>query len=362
MNATALAHRHEPVVLVVEDDEANRELLLDELEFIGCRGVAAANGEEALALLGRAEVDVVLLDVMMPSMDGFELLRRLRADPTRRMLPVVMISALSDMVNVVRCLELGADDYLPKPFNPVLLKARISNSLQKKRWLDQEATYLARMERQLAEIERERARADSLLEVVLPTAALRELKLTGSVKPRRYENVVVLFSDIVQFTRYSETHPVEEVVANLDRLVEACEWALAEQGLDKVKTVGDGMMATGNMSVPHRDPVMAALRAGRAMVAAAADNPAGWRMRVGISYGPVAAGVVGRSKFSFDAWGDAVNVAARLSGLGEESAVYLSQEAYDRIAGRADVTRLDSVLLKGKGAQSVYRADPVQVS
>ncbi|WP_436639746.1 adenylate/guanylate cyclase domain-containing protein [Microbaculum sp. FT89] len=357
MNAIALEPRHEPVVLVVEDDEANRELLLDELDFIGCRGIAASNGEEALLVLDATDIDVVLLDVQMPAMNGFEVLRRLRADPRRRMLPVVMISALSDMVNVVRCLELGADDYLPKPFNPVLLKARISGSLQKKRWRDQEATYLARMERQLAEIESERARADSLLEVVLPTAALRELKLTGTVAPRRYENVVVLFSDIVQFTRYSETHSAEEVVANLDRLIEVCEWGLAEHGLDKIKTVGDGVMATANMSVPHGDPVMAAVRAGRAMVAAAADNPAGWRLRVGISFGPVVGGVVGRSKFSFDAWGDPVNVAARLSGLGDESAVYLSQDAFDRIAGRADATRLDGIPLKGKGTVPVYRID-----
>ena len=157
MSATALSLDSEPLVLVVEDSEANRELLLDELEFIGYRGIGASNGEEALEILSRCNVDLVLLDVMMPSMDGYEVLRRLRADPARRMLPVVMISALSDMANVVRCIELGADDYLPKPFNPVLLKARISSSLQKKRWHDQEARYLSRMERQLAEIERERA-------------------------------------------------------------------------------------------------------------------------------------------------------------------------------------------------------------
>jgi DNA-binding response OmpR family regulator len=355
MSATALAQDTEPLVLVVEDSEANRELLLDELDFIGYRGIGAANGEEALAILSRTDVDLVLLDVMMPSMDGYEVLRRLRADPARRMLPVVMISALSDMTNVVRCIELGADDYLPKPFNPVLLKARISSSLQKKRWHDQEARYLSRMERQLAEIERERARADSLLDVILPTAALRELKLTGGVKPRRYENVAVLFADIVQFTRYSETHPAEEVVANLDQLIEAAEWSLAEHGLEKIKTVGDGVLATGNMSMRHRDPVVAAVEAGNAIVAAAAANPAGWRIRVGISYGPVVGGVVGRSKYSFDAWGDAVNVAARLSGLGEESAVYLCPEAWKQTGGRIEADRLDDVVLKGKGQLPVYR-------
>ncbi|MEJ8571460.1 adenylate/guanylate cyclase domain-containing protein [Microbaculum marinum] len=362
MHALRIDDEDEPRVLVVDDDEDNRSLLLDELEFIGCRGIAVANGEEALAELGRSDIDVVLLDVMMPGMDGFEVLRSLRADPTRRMLPVVMISALSDLVNVVRCIELGADDYLPKPFDPVLLKARISSSMQKKRWRDQEAMYLARMERQLAEIERERARADALLDVVLPTAALRELKMTGAIAPRRYENVAVLFADIVDFTRYTETHPAEEVVANLDRLIVACEWALAQEGLEKIKTIGDGVVATGNLSQRHRDPVMAAVRAGQAMIAAAVENPAGWRMRIGISFGSVIGGVVGRSKFSFDAWGDTVNVAARLSGLGSESAVFLCPDAWSRVAARATAERMDGVALKGKGQMDVYRIGEIRAS
>ncbi len=357
MDALVQAQDHEPLILVVEDDEANRSLLIDELEFIGCRGIAVSSGEEALVELARSDVDVVLLDVLMPGMDGFEVLRRLRADPSRRMLPVVMISALSDLVNVVRCIELGADDYLPKPFDPVLLKARISSCMQKKRWHDQEAMYMARMQRQLAEIERERARTDELLDVVLPTAALRELKMTGSVSPRRYEDVAVLFADIVDFTRYTETHPAEEVVANLDRLIVACEWAIAQEGLEKIKTIGDGVVATGNLSQRHWDPVMAAIRAGRAVIEAAADNPAGWRMRVGISFGSVVGGVVGRSKFSFDAWGDTVNVAARLSGLGTDSGIFLSPDAWNQVADRAGAARLDDIVLKGKGKTDVFRVE-----
>lgn len=359
MDALTQAQGHEPLVLVVDDDEDNRSLLIDELEFIGCRGIAVSSGAEALVELARSDIDVVLLDVLMPGMDGFEVLRRLRGDFTRRLLPVVMISALSDMVNVVRCIELGADDYLPKPFDPVLLKARISSCMQKKRWHDQEAMYLARMQRQLAEIERERERTNELLDVVLPTAALRELKMTGAIAPRRYEDVAVLFADIVDFTRYTETHPAEEVVANLDQLIEACEWAIAQEGLEKIKTIGDGVMATGNLSQRHWDPVMSAVRAGQAMIAAAADNPAGWRMRIGISFGAVIGGVVGRSKFSFDAWGDAVNVAARLSGVGGTSAVYLSPDAWGRIAGRATAARLEDVMLKGKGETDVFRVESV---
>lgn len=355
MNALAERVDETPLVLVVDDDADNRDLLLEELDLIGCRAVAAADGAEALELLGRASVDLVLVDMIMPGIGGLELLRRIRGDQRLRMLPVVVISGMGDHVSIARCIEYGADDFLRKPFDAVLLKARVSGSLQRKRWRDQEALYLARLEKQIAETERQRLRADELLESVLPPSALDELKSTGAVAPRRYDDVAVLFADIVDFTRYSEAHPPEQVVAELDRLIQDCEWALAEHGLEKIKTIGDGLVATGNLSRRHRDPVAAAARAAQAMLAAAAANPAGWRLRVGISHGSVVAGVVGRSKISFDAWGDAVNLAARLAGIGTESAVYLSQSAWSLIADRGVPAVRETVLLKGKGLTEIHR-------
>lgn len=355
MNALAERVDETPLVLVVDDDADNRDLLLEELDLIGCRAVAAADGAEALTILERGGVDLVLVDMIMPRMGGLELLRRIRDDQRLRMLPVVVISGMGDHVSIARCIEYGADDFLRKPFDAVLLKARVSGSLQRKRWRDQEALYLSRLELQIAETERQRRRADELLESVLPPSALAELKSTGAVAPRRYDDVAVLFADIVDFTRYSEAHPAEQVVADLDRLIQDCEWVLAEQGLEKIKTIGDGLVATGNLSRRHRDPVTAAARAAKAMLAAAAANPARWQLRVGISYGPVVAGVVGRSKISFDAWGDAVNLAARLAGIGTESAVYLSQAAWACVADSGASAVRERVMLKGKGLTGVYR-------
>jgi class 3 adenylate cyclase len=271
-----------------------------------------------------------------------------------------MISALDDIDSVVRCVELGADDHLPKPFDPVLLKARIGACLEKKRWHDQEVAYLARIERQMQELERERARADRLLHAILPPCAVAELKAHDCVTPRRYERVAVLYGDIVSFTPYCERHPAEEVVANLDRLTRACEDLVSAHGLEKIKTVGDCVVATANLLEPHADPVLASVRCAFAMAEAARANPASWQIRIGIHVGPVVAGVVGQRKFTFDVFGDTVNVAARLSDYGADGAVYLSEAAWRQLDGRARGQPLGPVALKGKGEIAIYRCEGIE--
>lgn len=132
-----------PALLVVDDNEDNRYLLVNRLRRLQyTRITEAVNGREALDQLGRADVDLVLLDVMMPELNGYEVLERMRADERLRHVPVIMISALDQVDSVVRCIELGAQDYLTKPFNPVILRARVGACLEKKRLRDQEQRYL----------------------------------------------------------------------------------------------------------------------------------------------------------------------------------------------------------------------------
>jgi adenylate cyclase len=335
-------------ILIADDEPLNVDLLEQELELLGHATISAPDGAAALQLLAREPVDLVLLDIMMPQLDGYEVLRQIRADPELRHLPVIMISALDQLDSVLRCIELGAEDYLPKPFDPVLLKTRIGACLEKKRWHDLEVAYRR-------EIERERERADRLLHVILPAQAVIELKASDRILPRRYDDVAVMFADVVSFTAWCEAHAPEQVVADLDRLAHDCEALVSAHGLEKIKTVGDGFLATGNLLEPLADPVMASVRCAQAMVAAAAGNPARWRLRVGIHVGPVVAGVVGQSKFSFDLWGDTVNVAARLSGLGSEAAVHLSEVAWARVKDRCRCVPLGPIELRGRGAIAVYQ-------
>src|ERR1700757_1359661 len=152
----------DPVVLIVDDNDDNRFTLSMRLEACGYENIVTAeNGREALEKMRQGPVDLVLLDIMMPELDGYGVLEELRTDTALRDIPVVMISAIEDINSVVRCIELGATDYLTKPFNPVLLKARVDNCIEKARYKAQEAAHLAR-------IESEKRRADALLTTVLP--------------------------------------------------------------------------------------------------------------------------------------------------------------------------------------------------
>jgi adenylate cyclase len=339
----------EAAILVVDDNDDNRYTLTRRLRRQGFTDLTEAmSGREALEQVARRPFDLVLLDVMMPEMNGYQVLEHLKVDDKLRHIPVIMISALSELDSVVRCIELGAEDYLPKPFNAVLLNARIGASLERKRLHDRERAHLA-------EIDRQRQRADELLYAMLPVPAVNELKANNRIEPRRFDDVAVLFADVVGFTRYCDRNAPEAVVANLDHLASTFENITDIYGLEKIKTVGDAFMATANLLDRHADPVMASLRAAFALADAASSTPAGWQMRSGIHIGPVVAGVVGSRKFSFDLWGDTVNLAQRLSTLGNEPAVHLSAAAWSRVAGRATGSPLGELDVKGKGNVEIVR-------
>jgi serine phosphatase RsbU (regulator of sigma subunit) len=155
-------------LLVVDDNEMNRDLLSRRLKQQGHRVANARNGREALEMIAAEEFDLVLLDIMMPELDGYKVLERMRTEGTLDQLPVIMISAVTEMESVIRCIEMGATDYLPKPFNPVLLKARVGATLEKKRLRDRERLWAKSLERDL-EIGREIQR--SFLPEELPKPA-----------------------------------------------------------------------------------------------------------------------------------------------------------------------------------------------
>src|SRR5205807_5149075 len=189
-----------------------------------------ANGPDALTLLRQQPIDLVLLDVLMPQMSGYEVLQRLTAEEALREIPVVMISALDEMDSVVRCIELGAEDYLPKPFNPVLLRARISACLEKKRLLD--------------ELRAEKERSEALLLNILPRAIIARMRQGETVIADRVPEATVLFSDLVDFTGLSAALAPEQTVKLLGLLFSQFDDLALRSGLETIKTIGDGYMVT----------------------------------------------------------------------------------------------------------------------
>ena len=336
-------------ILIVDDDEFNRTILSRGLAREGYANVNESdNGRDALAILRQRPFDLVLLDVMMPGMDGYEVLKIMKSDMALRDVPVVMISALDDTESVVRCVELGAEDYLPKPFNPTLLRARIGASLARKGARDQEAAYLQM-------IETEKKLSEEMLRGVLPPGAIRELRATNEVRPRRYESVAVLFCDIVGFTAYCDSNPPEKAIAELQALVERFEIVVARHGLEKIKTSGDALLATAGLLQEVDDPLGASVRCGLDLVRAAADTAPHWGVRVGIHYGPVIAGVIGRRQFLFDLWGDTVNVAARIMQCAGVNSVCMSTAIWMRIRHRCAARSQGVFDLKGKGRVEIVQ-------
>jgi class 3 adenylate cyclase len=335
-------------VLVVDDNEGNRDLLTRWLTREGYTVSSAEDGLQALAMLQEAPCDLVLLDVMMPALNGFDVLQRIKADENLRHLPVVMVSALAEIDSVVRCIALGAEDYLTKPFNPILLRARVGACMEKKRLRDRELLHLQ-------QIEREKQRADDLLHVIFPRQIVEELKSTDTVKPQLHENVAVLFCDVVGFTPYCERSDPEEVIANLQQLIEAYEELVLRHDMQKIKTFGDSFMATAGLLKPVDEPAIACVECGLEMIEIARSLPTRWNVRVGIHQGPVVAGVVGRRQYLFDLWGDTVNTASRVESHGAEGYVNVSATVWESIAQRYDGVSRGNVVVKGKGAMELIQ-------
>ena len=335
-------------ILVVDDTESNRALLTRRLSREGFTVAVAEHGRRALDLLGRHAFDLVLLDIMMPEMDGHQVLTTMKADLTLRHIPVIMISGLDDLDTLVRCIEGGAEDYLTKPFDPVLLRARISACLDKKRLRDREREHLATIEEQ-------RRRADELLHVILPHSIAVELKETNAVQPRHHPHVAVLFSDVVGFTAFCDQHPATEVIVHLQALVRAFEEIAARHGLEKIKTIGDAFMATAGLIEPVANPALNAVRAGLEMVQAARGLSCGWEVHVGVHTGPVISGVVGQRKYLFDVWGDTVNTASRMCGLAGSGDVCVSEHTWRELADDCTGVSAGTFPVKGKGELQVFR-------
>ncbi|HSH04713.1 MAG TPA: adenylate/guanylate cyclase domain-containing protein [Anaerolineae bacterium] len=338
-------------ILIVDDNRLNRIKLLRLLENDGYTAEMVNSGEAALTLLAEASFDIVLLDIMMPGMDGYGVLKVMKGDERWRNIPVIVISAIDEIESVVRCIELGAEDYLAKPFNPVLLRARIFASLEKKRLRDQEQAFLLQLRQEQDKVER-------LLLNVLPRPIAERLKQGQNIIADSFNNVTVLFADIVDFTPLASTLSANELVMLLNELFSTFDRLALQFGLEKIKTIGDAYMVVGGLPQERGDHAIAVAEMALAMQASMANFEAGvvrsLQLRIGIHSGPVIAGVIGESKFSYDLWGDTVNVASRMETQGVTGRIQVSSVTYDLLIDDYCFEERGVVDVKGKGEMMSY--------
>ena len=334
-------------ILVVDDNNSNRDLLCRRLTHEGHEVVVTGSGLEALAILEVDGFDLILLDLLMPDMNGIEVLDRLKSDERWRSIPVIMISGLSDTEAVIRCIEAGADDYLPKPFNVVLLRARINACLERKRWHDREQEYLARLRT-------EKERSDTLLRNILPNPVVLRLNAGETFIADRFDEVSILFADIVDFTPAAAMMAPSQLVECLNRLFSEFDVLALRLGVEKIKTIGDAYMAATGLPEPRSDHVEIMARFGLGMLAALQrinttyeERP--FQIRIGIHTGPVVAGIIGHHKFIYDVWGDTVNVASRLEVNSLPNRIQVSETTRQALAGRYSFEPRGSISLKGMG-------------
>jgi class 3 adenylate cyclase len=287
-------------LLVVDDNRVNRLLLGRALEQLGHTVTFAENGREALEALRRRRVDLVLLDIEMPEMNGYQVLEALAADPHLRELPVVMMSSVEEVDSVARCIEMGAEDYLFKPVNPVLLKARIGASLEKKRLRDRQ---------------RELFRKFATAEVA------EELLTTGLALGGKHVEASVMFSDIRAFTRLTEILSPADTIELLNSYYTLMFDAIGGHGGIVNQMLGDGLMAIFGAPLPRPDHRDRAVRAALEMLELvdgfnreqASRGGAEIRIGIGIASGPLVAGFTGTERrVTYTCVGDTVNLAAHL--------------------------------------------------
>jgi class 3 adenylate cyclase len=327
-------------LLVVDDNKVNRLLLARNVELLGHRAERADNGRIALEMLRAGAYDLLLLDIAMPEMDGFQVLEQLIADPALRDLPVIVTSALEGLANVVRCIELGAEDYLMKPVNPVLLKARIGASLEKKRLRDLQKALVRRF---------------------ATSAVAQDLEQSGFALGGRHVQATVMFSDIRGFTALVESQPPDETIELLNTYYALMFDAISGHAGVVNQMIGDGLMAIFGAPLPVPDPALAAVRAALDMielielfnVERAAAGKAAIHIGIGIASGEVVAGYTGtQQRATYTCIGDTVNLAARLEAHTKVAgrAILVDGGTHAALAGRCATEALGALAFKGKAA------------
>jgi DNA-binding response OmpR family regulator len=239
---------------VVDDSRTLRRILIRELNSLGFQNILeAADGLEAIETVKSKSIDLMLLDMEMPELDGLGVLTELKSDDTYKSLPIIVISGAEQFDKTIKCIEIGAEDYLPKPFDPILLRARIFSSLEKKRLRDLDQKRVEELNKEKELLEFEQMKTEKLMLNILPKPIAERLKKGEKNISGSYPEVTILFSDLVGFTKMSSQKSAADLVKLLNDLFSRFDKRAENLGLEKIKTIGDAYMAVGGLPIPRSD-------------------------------------------------------------------------------------------------------------
>lgn len=325
-------------LLVVDDNKVNRILLARGLEQEGHQIQTAENGRQALDLLGRDSFDLVLLDIEMPELNGYQVLEACLQDPELRNIPIIMTSSLDELDSVVKCIELGAEDYLNKPINPVLLRARVNASLEKKRLRDEQR---------------------KLFRTFATKEVAEELLKTGFSLGGKHINGSAMFTDIRSFTTLVESQSPADTIDLLNDYYALMFDAITSHGGTVNQMLGDGLMAIFGALTPQKDHAEQAVRAALEMTELLVvfnqqqqmQNKPQIKIGIGIASGQMIAGFAGtQHRATYTCVGDTVNLAARIEDFTKQAGKTILIDKYTRhgLPESIQVEDLGEVTFKGK--------------
>jgi adenylate cyclase len=319
-------------ILIVDDLPDNITLLTDVLSpFYQTR--FALNGEKALKIANnKPRPDLILLDIMMPGISGYDVCQRLKSNSETCDIPVIFVTAMNEMENEQKGLELGAIDYITKPINAPIVLARVR-------------THLA--------LASEKAKVDRLLLNILPKQIAERLKHGETNISEHFDQVAILFADLVGFTQVCSEMSSRQIVTILNEIFCAFDTKADALGLEKIKTIGDGYMAMAGGLSTHTADLLKALELGHFMIqfidAFNRKRGLAFSVRVGVHVGSVTAGVIGKTKFAYDIWGDTVNIASRMESTGTPMHIQISETMANCLPDKSVLGSRAEVEVKGRG-------------
>lgn len=340
MNSIIEQRAEKPLLLIIDDSGENLQVL-NALLKDDYRLKLAKSGAKGIEIAQQhPQPDLILLDVIMPEMDGFQVCENLKADPQTSPIPVIFLTALNEVADETNGFRKGGSDFITKPFNPDIVKARISTHI---------------------ELQRERRKSNELLRVLLPDAVVNDLIQHGAHKPQIKENVSILFCDFVGFTSISAQLTPEELIRELSEIFSAFDSICEENKTTRIKTIGDAYMAVSGIHAPtdeHAEQLVnTALSFIEFLENRNRESTQHWRCRIGVHSGKVIAGIIGKTRFIYDVVGDDVNIAARIETAGTPMAVTISPTTLSMIGNRFQTISAGIANLKGKGEMELYKVN-----